>query len=74
MAQQHYVGKKHKRNEARRSFVDKIEKPLPAKSDANGKLLRISQISFLGSLFIVYKTYWHIYIYIPFYSYWIGGW
>lgn len=38
MAQQHYVGKKHKRNEARKKFVDKIrEKPLPAKSDANGK-------------------------------------
>ncbi|XP_031302543.2 zinc finger matrin-type protein 1 isoform X2 [Camelus dromedarius] len=36
MAQQHYVGKKHKRNEARKKFVDKIrEKPLPAKSDAN---------------------------------------
>ncbi|XP_028338705.1 zinc finger matrin-type protein 1 isoform X5 [Physeter macrocephalus] len=36
MAQQHYVGKKHKRNEARKNFVDKIrEKPLPAKSDAN---------------------------------------
>ncbi|OWJ99191.1 hypothetical protein Celaphus_00009742, partial [Cervus elaphus hippelaphus] len=38
MAQQHYVGKKHKRNEARKKFVDKIrEKPLPAKSDANVK-------------------------------------
>lgn len=38
MAQQHYVGKKHKRNEARKKFVDNIrEKPLPAKSDANGK-------------------------------------
>ncbi|XP_073655208.1 zinc finger matrin-type protein 1 isoform X3 [Tursiops truncatus] len=36
MAQQHYVGKKHKRNEAKKKFVDKIrEKPLPAKSDAN---------------------------------------
>ncbi|KAJ8787452.1 hypothetical protein J1605_005714 [Eschrichtius robustus] len=36
MAQQHYVGKKHKRNEARKKFVAKIrEKPLPAKSDAN---------------------------------------
>ncbi|XP_032737608.1 zinc finger matrin-type protein 1 isoform X6 [Lontra canadensis] len=36
MAQQHYVGKKHKRNEARKKFVDNIrEKPLPAKSDAN---------------------------------------
>lgn len=38
MAQQHYAGKKHKRNEARKKFIDKIrEKPLPAKSDANGK-------------------------------------
>lgn len=38
MAQQHYVGKKHKRNEARKTFADKIrEKPLLAKSDANGK-------------------------------------
>ncbi|KAM5289586.1 zinc finger matrin-type protein 1 isoform 1-T1 [Glossophaga mutica] len=36
MAQQHYVGKKHKRNEAKKKFVDKIrEKPLLAKSDAN---------------------------------------
>ncbi|XP_058514768.1 zinc finger matrin-type protein 1 isoform X1 [Ochotona princeps] len=36
MAQQHYVGKKHKRNEARKTFADKIrEKPLPGKSDAN---------------------------------------
>ncbi|XP_059943706.1 zinc finger matrin-type protein 1 isoform X1 [Mesoplodon densirostris] len=36
MAQQHYVGKKHKRNEARKKFVDKIrKKALPAKSDAN---------------------------------------
>ncbi|XP_008586686.1 PREDICTED: zinc finger matrin-type protein 1 [Galeopterus variegatus] len=36
MAQQHYVGKKHKRNEARKTFVDKKrEKPLPAKSNAN---------------------------------------
>lgn len=38
MAQQHYVGKKHKRNEARKKFVDKIrKKPHLAKSDANGK-------------------------------------
>ncbi|XP_039729904.1 zinc finger matrin-type protein 1 isoform X1 [Pteropus medius] len=36
MAQQHYVGKKHKRNEARKKVVDKIrEDSLPAKSDAN---------------------------------------
>nr|XP_020732222.1 zinc finger matrin-type protein 1 isoform X1 [Odocoileus virginianus texanus] len=41
MAQQHYVGKKHKRNEARKKFVDKIrEKPLPAKSDANAFSMR----------------------------------
>ncbi|KAM8753457.1 zinc finger matrin-type protein 1 isoform 1-T1 [Rhynchonycteris naso] len=41
MAQQHYVGKKHKRNEARKKFVDKIrEKPLPAKSDANAFNMR----------------------------------
>nr|XP_012622893.1 zinc finger matrin-type protein 1 isoform X2 [Microcebus murinus] len=41
MAQQHYVGKKHKRNEARKTFVDKIrEKPLPAKSDANAFSMR----------------------------------
>lgn len=32
------LGKKHKRNEARKTFVDKSrEKPLPAKSNANGK-------------------------------------
>uniref|UniRef100_E1BHF4 Zinc finger matrin-type 1 n=4 Tax=Bos taurus TaxID=9913 RepID=E1BHF4_BOVIN len=41
MAQQHYVGKKHKRNEARKKFIDKIrEKPLPAKSDANAFSMR----------------------------------
>ncbi|XP_025862410.2 zinc finger matrin-type protein 1 isoform X4 [Vulpes vulpes] len=41
MAQQHYVGKKHKRNEARKKFVDKIrEKPLPANSDANAFSMR----------------------------------
>ncbi|XP_013846410.1 zinc finger matrin-type protein 1 isoform X2 [Sus scrofa] len=41
MAQQHYVGKKHKRNEARKKFVDKIrEKPLLAKSDANAFSMR----------------------------------
>ncbi|XP_023489387.1 zinc finger matrin-type protein 1 isoform X2 [Equus przewalskii] len=41
MAQQHYVGKKHKRSEARKKFVDKIrEKPLPAKSDANAFSMR----------------------------------
>ncbi|XP_027464798.1 zinc finger matrin-type protein 1 isoform X2 [Zalophus californianus] len=41
MAQQHYVGKKHKRNEARKKFVDNIrEKPLPAKSDANAFSMR----------------------------------
>ncbi|XP_058392367.1 zinc finger matrin-type protein 1 isoform X2 [Diceros bicornis minor] len=41
MAQQHYVGKKHKRNEARKKFVDKIrEKPLPAKSEANAFSMR----------------------------------
>nr|XP_012423003.1 PREDICTED: zinc finger matrin-type protein 1 [Odobenus rosmarus divergens] len=41
MAQQHYVGKKHKRNEARKKFVDNIrEKPLPAKSDANAFSVR----------------------------------
>ncbi|XP_036127213.1 zinc finger matrin-type protein 1 isoform X1 [Molossus molossus] len=41
MAQQHYVGKKHKRNEARKKFVDKIrEKPLLAKSDANASNTR----------------------------------
>ncbi|XP_019574889.2 zinc finger matrin-type protein 1 isoform X1 [Rhinolophus sinicus] len=41
MAQQHYVGKKHKRNEARKKFVDKIrEEPLPAKSDANAFSMR----------------------------------
>nr|XP_019811967.1 PREDICTED: zinc finger matrin-type protein 1 isoform X1 [Bos indicus] len=40
-AQQHYVGKKHKRNEARKKFIDKIrEKPLPAKSDANAFSMR----------------------------------
>lgn len=37
MAQQHYIGKRHKRNEAKK-FLDKIrENPLPAKSDTNGK-------------------------------------
>ncbi|XP_044792561.1 zinc finger matrin-type protein 1 isoform X3 [Bubalus bubalis] len=41
MAQQHYAGKKHKRNEARKKFIDKIrEKPLPAKSDANAFSMR----------------------------------
>ncbi|XP_019489947.1 PREDICTED: zinc finger matrin-type protein 1 isoform X1 [Hipposideros armiger] len=41
MAQQHYVGKKHKRNEARKKFVKKIrEEPLPAKSDANAFSMR----------------------------------
>ncbi|XP_055249375.1 zinc finger matrin-type protein 1 isoform X1 [Moschus berezovskii] len=41
MAHQHYVGKKHKRNEARKKFIDKIrEKPLPAKSDANAFSMR----------------------------------
>ncbi|XP_060039243.1 zinc finger matrin-type protein 1 isoform X1 [Erinaceus europaeus] len=38
MAQQHYVGKKHKRNEARKKYVDKIrERPPPGKSDANAR-------------------------------------
>ncbi|XP_063516871.1 zinc finger matrin-type protein 1 isoform X4 [Pongo pygmaeus] len=42
MTQQHYVGKKkHKRNEAKETFVDKIrEKSLPAKSNANAFSMR----------------------------------
>ncbi|XP_036161531.1 zinc finger matrin-type protein 1 [Myotis myotis] len=41
MAQQHYVGTKHKRNEARKKYVDKIRaKPLLAKSDANAFSVR----------------------------------
>ncbi|XP_021106139.1 zinc finger matrin-type protein 1 [Heterocephalus glaber] len=41
MAQQHYAGQKHKRNEARKRFIDKIrEKHLPPRSNAHALNMR----------------------------------
>lgn len=38
VAQQHYVGKKHKRNEARRKILEELgDKAVPAESSTNGK-------------------------------------
>ncbi|KAF1499341.1 Zinc finger matrin-type protein 1, partial [Eudyptula minor] len=39
VAQQHYVGKKHKRNEARRKILEELgDKAVPAESSTNGSL------------------------------------